>query len=71
MAASRASARRVGGSAQAARGLPLPLFCQCGRSDLRTCRHAATMSALGAKPADICSLRAFRFWRRAVFGSIH
>src|SRR5262249_12561632 len=25
----------------------------------RTCRHAATMSALGAKPDDICSLRAF------------
>jgi ABC transporter substrate binding protein len=38
------AARRVGGPAQAARGLPLPLFCQCGRPDLLRVRSAGRIS---------------------------
>ena len=42
-----AAARRVGGSAQAARGLPLPLFCQCGRPDLLRAQSAGRISPRG------------------------
>src|SRR5262249_2241313 len=37
----------------------------------RTCRHAATMSALGAKPDDICSLRAFERSSGASIGPVY
>src|SRR5215510_1063851 len=37
----------------------------------RTCRHAATMSALGAKPDDICSLRAFEQSSGACIGPVY